>query len=163
VDGRFPEVDGVALKRALRPFSDTHYLAQTPRKIAMEVDMPVPMEPDAPTWRWIALAAIAAVQALLALMVRNFRDEQKSLAERVSTLELTPYVTREEVERHIGRLEAAGLRMHTDNKDALRRIEEKLEHGGETRHGILDGVSAVQLMLRRTLEELKQERDRNKP
>jgi hypothetical protein len=136
----------------------------------MEVDMPVPMEPDAPTWKWIALAAIAVVQGLFALMFRSFREEQKSQGERISTLELTPYVTREELERHVGRLESAGLRMHTDNKEAnreikdtMQRIEGKIEHGGETRHDIRDNVNAVQLMLRRTLEELKQERERNKP
>jgi len=139
--------------------------------------MPVPMEPDAPTWKWIALAAIAVVQGLFALMFRgfreeqkNFRDEQKSQGNRISTLELTPYVTREELERHVGRLESAGLRMHTDNKEAnreikdtMQRIEEKIEHGGQTRHDIRDSVSAVQLMLKRTLEELRQERERNKP
>jgi len=127
----------------------------------------MPIDTDGPTWKVVALGALAVVQILFGWMAKGVKDEQKSQGGRLDRMDELhrSYVTRDELERHIGRLEASGLRMHSDNKETnremkatMQRIEEKLEHGGQTRHDIRDGVNAVQLMLKRTLEELKRDR-----
>ncbi len=123
--------------------------------------MPIAVEPDGPTWRWIALCALGVVQFLFGLMIRSVRDALKEQGLKIGDLERTS-VSRDELERHVERLEASGVRMHQDNQNTMHRIEEKLESGGHTRHDIRDGVGAIQLMLRKTLEELKQERAGNK-
>jgi hypothetical protein len=131
--------------------------------------MAIPVDADGPTWKWVAVSALAVVQILFGWMAKGVKDELKSQGSRLDRMDdlHRTYVTRDELERHSERLEASSLRMHADNKETnremketMQRIEEKLEHGGQTRHGILDGVNAVQLMLRSTLEQLKQERTR---
>jgi hypothetical protein len=121
--------------------------------------MAIPVDTDGPTWKVIAVGAVGLVQILFGWLALGFRSTQERHSARLDILERT-YVTRDELDRHIVRLEAAGLRMHQDNQNTMGRIEEKLEHGGHTRHGILDGVNAVQLLLKRTLEELRQEREK---
>lgn len=117
----------------------------------------VPIEPDG-FWRVIAIAAWTVVTALFTWIAKTLHDEQKSHGARLDDLERT-YVSREELDRHVQRLEAASLRMHEDNKGSLIRIEAKIERGAQTRHDIKDAVGAMQLMLRAALKKGQQEDD----
>jgi hypothetical protein len=122
--------------------------------VAKEGCVTIPVEPDGPTWKFIALGAWAVVTALFSWIAKSLRDEQKEQGMRIDMLERT-YVSREELDRHVERLEAASQRMHTDNQAALIRIEEKVERGAQTRHDIRESIHTMQLMLRATLEKLK--------
>lgn len=123
--------------------------------------MPLPVEPDGPGWRIIAGVAYGLLFGLVGWIFKGLREEQKQQGERIGKLEssLPIYVTHDQLDKHIERLELASRRMHEDNKAALERIELKVERGSQTRHDILDGVGAIQLMLRAALEKMKKGED----
>lgn len=129
--------------------------------------MAIPVEPDGPTWKFIAIGAGTIVTALFSWIAKGLRDEQKELGLRIDALERT-YVTREELEKHLALLRADNLRMHqetradnlrmhVDNQGLLQRIEDKVDRGSQTRHDIRDGVGTIQLMLRAALKKDAQE------
>lgn len=114
--------------------------------------MPVQVDVDGPGWRILAIAAWSILASVFAWVANGLRAEQKAHGERIDKLERT-YVTRDELDKHVARLEAASQRMHSDNQAALIRIEEKIERGSQTRHDIRDGVGAIQLMLKAALQK----------
>jgi hypothetical protein len=120
--------------------------------------MAVPVEPDLPTWKWIALGAVSLAQLLFGYLCLGFRDTQKSHGARLDTLERT-YVTRTELDKHIEKLEATGQRQHETNTATMERIEEKIDRSSHTRHDIRDSAHATQLMSRQVLEEFRRDRD----
>jgi hypothetical protein len=133
--------------------------------------VPMPVETDVPTWKSVAIAALGLIQILFVWIAKGFNDEQKSQADRLEKLERT-YITRGELENDIALMRADNLRMnqetradslrmHASNESYLQRIEDKVERGGHTRHDIRDSVNAMQLMLKASLQELKQ-RDRER-
>ncbi len=128
--------------------------------------------PDVPTWKAIAGGALAVINILILIILNAIRDTLKTHGQKIEALEESR-VTRKELEDDISLLRsdnlrmhqetrAESLRMHTSNESYLQRIEDKIERGGHTRHDIRDAVNAMQLMLRKTLEELKpRDRDRH--
>lgn len=127
--------------------------------------MPIPVDPDVPTWKAVALGALTVVNGLGLLVLKSVRDTLKTQGDKIEDLEKTR-VSHADLDRDISLLRADNLRMHQEtraeslrmhvsNEQYLQRIEDKVERGGNTRHDIRDSVNAMQLMLRRTLEEFK--------
>lgn len=130
--------------------------------------MSVPVEPDGPGWRTLTIAVSVLLTGLFSWIANSLRNEQKEQGERISKLEnkLPSYISRDELTEELTTLRADNLRMHQetradnlrmhgDNQGLLQRIEDKVERGSQTRHDIRDGVNAVQLMLRATLEKMR--------
>ena len=113
--------------------------------------MALPVDVDPSGWKIIAIGALSLLQAIGFLGMKFFRDEQKDHGDRLNALEKS-YVTRAELDQHVQRLEAASIRKHVENREALERIESKIEHSSETRHEIRDSVHATQMMIRAWLK-----------
>ncbi len=122
--------------------------------------MAIPVEPDGPTWKVIALGALGVAQLLFAWIagwiLKSLREMQQIQEVRITKLENT-YVTRDELDRHVQRLEESARRMHEINTATMTRIEEKVERASQTRHDIRDSVHATQLMVREFLERQRQQ------
>jgi len=115
--------------------------------------MAIPAETDVLTWKAVAVAAVGLVQILILWFAKGFSKRLDKLEDNEEK-----YVTREEFEKHIARLELTTQRNHTDNKETMQRIMDKLERGGNTRHDIADGVHGVSLMTREIRDGLKLDR-----
>ncbi|MDB6104030.1 MAG: hypothetical protein JWO52_4029 [Gammaproteobacteria bacterium] len=125
--------------------------------------MAVPIEPDGPGWRALAIGAGLLLTSLFGWIANALRNEQKEQGTQLALIR-SNYVSRSDLEKDLALLRADNLRMnqesraevlrlHASNEAYLQRIENKIERGSQTRHDILGGVDAIQLMLRATLKQ----------
>src|SRR6266403_1719574 len=128
--------------------------------------MSVPLEPEGPGWRALAIGAGLLLTSLFGWIANALRNEQKEQGTQLALIR-SNYVSRADLEQDLALLRADHLRMnqearaevlrlHASNEAYLQRIEVKVERGAQTRHDILDGVGAIQLMLRAALKRKDQ-------
>ena len=96
-----------------------------------------------------ALALLSAISGILTALWVRMNGQMDSLTARVVSLEKTA-VTRDELDKKLNEMREERKSMHAENKDSLRRIEDKIDAGQP-------GVLASEL--RRAKEDIQDLRD----
>jgi dsDNA-specific endonuclease/ATPase MutS2 len=116
--------------------------------------------PDLLGWKTIASALYGLLTLLGVGVVRwllqRFQKQLDDHSTRISKLEGS-YVTQEQLDKHLDKLEAVSFRMHAENKNSLERIEEKVANASNTRHDIRDSSHTMLTMLRELVEHARRQ------